>query len=335
MNLLQLEHPKHGRRVGLVEEPNVILLDESVTNTYDLFVEVINEGKKVGPTLTDLKTGQGLEYDLIYESRSEWRILPPIDLTNDPMKCILTGTGLTHKASAENRNKMHQGEKTEEVTDTIKMYLWGEEGGKPADNRIGVQPEWFYKGNGHNLRAHGQPLVVPNYADDGGEEPEIAGIYLISEEGIPYRLGFTQGNEFSDHIMEKKNYLYLAPSKMRNCAVGPELVLDHDFKFVPGRVSVMRQGETHWAKNVQSGEQAMAHTLANLEYNHFKYDQHRLAGQLHVHFFGTAAFSFGDGITLKQDDQMCISYENMGRALMNPLVVDLSDQVMPEIKTLN
>ena len=32
-----------------------------------------------------------------------------------------------------------------------------------------------------------------------------------------------QGNEFSDHRFEKKNYLNLAGSKLRTCSIGPEL----------------------------------------------------------------------------------------------------------------
>ena len=48
------------------------------------------------------------------------------------------------------------------------------------------------------------------------------------------------GNEFSDHQFEKKNYLYLASSKLRTCAIGPELVLDPDFDRVPGEVTIER-----------------------------------------------------------------------------------------------
>ena len=46
--------------------------------------------------------------------------------------------------------------------------------GKPADGGIGCQPEWFYKGNGHAAVAPGAALVAPGFAEDGGEEPEVA-----------------------------------------------------------------------------------------------------------------------------------------------------------------
>jgi len=47
---------------------------------------------------------------------------------------MLSGRGLTHKASADNRNNMHETQKSGQLTDSMKMYLWGEKGGKPAGN---------------------------------------------------------------------------------------------------------------------------------------------------------------------------------------------------------
>ena len=60
-----------------------------------------------------------------------------------------------------------------------------------------------------------------DFALDGGEEPELVGLYVIGPDGTPHRLGFALGNEFSDHVTERSNYLYLAHSKLRACAVGP------------------------------------------------------------------------------------------------------------------
>lgn len=229
---------------------------------------------------------------------------------------------------------MHENEKAQNLTDSMKMYLMGEEGGKPQPHKIGVQPEWFYKGNGLNLKGHAEPLLVPNYADDGGDEPEIAGVYLVSSQGIPYRVGFVQGNEFSDHVMEKKNYLYLAPSKIRNCAIGPELVLNCKFDAIHGKASIVRNGTEYWAKEVFTGEEGMAHTLSNLEHHHFKYEQHRLPGQLHIHFFGASAFSFGDNIKLQSHDEMHISFQNMGRSLINPVVIDEAESTLYRVHVL-
>jgi hypothetical protein len=111
------------------------------------------------------------------------------------------------------------------LTDSMKMFRMGLEGGKPAKGKVGVQPEWFYKGDGSFVVGPGEPLVSPAFALDGGEEPEVAGIYVVGKDGVPYRVGFALLNEFSDHVVEKQNYLWLAHSKLRPCALGPELLL--------------------------------------------------------------------------------------------------------------
>ena len=133
---------------------------------------------------------------------------------------MVSGTGLTHLGSARNRQTMHE-TATEQITDSMKMFRWGVEGGRPAPGCAGIPPEWFYKGTGATLRAHREPLQIPAYAEDGGEEGEVAGVYLIGPNGQPRRIGMAVGNEFSDHIFEKKNYLNLAGSKLRTCALGP------------------------------------------------------------------------------------------------------------------
>src|SRR5207249_3103444 len=152
------------------------------------------------------------------------------------------------------------------------------------------------------LRAHGEPLEVPPFANDGGEEPEVAGVYLVDADGEPWRIGFTTANEFSDHVMEKKNYLYLAPSKLRNCSIGPELVIDEEFEELKGVVKILRKEELVWSATIQTGQKHMAHSVDNLEYHHFKYPCHRIPFQAHIHFFGADAFSFGSKIELKNAD---------------------------------
>jgi hypothetical protein len=78
----------------------------------------------------------------------------------------------------------------------MRMFLEGLEGGKPAAGQVGQQPEWFYKGDGSQLVGPGQPLTMPAFAQDGGEEPELAGIYLIGPDGAPYRPGFALAMNF-------------------------------------------------------------------------------------------------------------------------------------------
>jgi hypothetical protein len=53
---------------------------------------------------------------------------------------------------------MHKkiGGDVESLSDSMKMFRMGVEGGKPPPARRGVQPEWFYKGDGSIVRASGQ-----------------------------------------------------------------------------------------------------------------------------------------------------------------------------------
>jgi hypothetical protein len=220
------------------------------------------------------------------------------------------------------------------MTDSMKMFHWGREGGRPAAGQVGIPPEWFYKGTGTSLRAHGQPLEIPSYAEDGGEEAEIAGIYLVGPDGTPHRLGMAGGNEFSDHRFEKKNYLNLAGSKLRTCALGPELVLDPKFSSVAVKVEITRDRRQLWSGTFRTGEDEMCHSLRNLEHHHFKFEAHRRPGDVHVHFFGTDCLSFGAGIKLQDGDSIQVSFEGFGRPLCNTVHVAKSEAVPIEVSSL-
>jgi hypothetical protein len=331
IRLVQLQN-ENKRAVALVREPELILLKD-VTSVYDLALVAINSNRKLTDLILSSLSENKLDYDQVYTGKCEWKLLPSFDHPRAPLFCMVSGTGLTHKNSALNRQMMHTSPE-DKPTDSMIMYQWGVEGGSPKAGEIGVQPEWFYKGNCSALKAHGGTLEVPEYANDGGEEPELAGIYIVDKNGAPYRIGFTTGNEFSDHIMEKKNYLYLAPSKLRECAIGPELVIDADVSDVRGKVSVYRNGVELWSSEIKTGEANMAHNLANLEYHHFKYAGHRVPMQAHVHFLGADAFSFGSGVQLEEGDEMQVEWGGMGRPLKNYLSVIKREEELIEIKSI-
>jgi hypothetical protein len=238
----------------------------------------------------------------------------------DPAHLHLTGTGLTHLGSASARDAMHAKlAGAETLTDSMKMFRMGLEGGRPAAGQVGAQPEWFYKGNGHAAVAPGAALEAPGFAEDGGEEPEIAGIYLIGPSGTPHRIGWALGNEFSDHVTERVNYLWLAHSKLRVASYGPEILVGDLPADVRGTSRVLRGGKTLWEKPFLSGEANMSHTIANLEHHHFKYGIFCQPGDLHVHFFGTATLSFADGIKTEAGDVFEIEAPDFGQPLRNTL----------------
>ena len=248
-------------------------------------------------------------------------VLAPIDHP-DAAHLLLTGTGLTHLGSAEGRDKMHRAAAENPApTDSMKMFLMGVEGGKPEGREPGVQPEWFYKGDGSQLVGPGEPLRSPAFALDAGEEPEIAGIYLIDGDGVPVRLGFALANEFSDHVTERGNYLWLAHSKLRNAALGGELLIGDLPVDVRGTSRIVRDGETIWEKPFLSGEANMSHSIANLEHHHFKYELFRRPGDVHVHFFGTATLSFAEGVTTQPGDVFEIEAAPFRLPVRNPIAI--------------
>ena len=221
----------------------------------------------------------------------------------------------------EARDQMHTIADSDEATktDSQKMFEMGLRGGKPGPGERGIQPEWFYKGNGTVLRGHNDFLDIPDFSEDGGEEPEIVGCYVIDDDGIPCRLGFTIGNEWADHPMERVNYLWLALSKMRVCAVGPELVTDESFADVRGSLPYRARigGKSIIPGDLLTGEANMSHTLANLEDHHFKYPHFRIPGDVHLHYFGTMKLSFPDRPTYQTGDEIEIRFNGMGAPLVN------------------
>ncbi len=329
-HLIQIQNGP-TRRVALVEEPNVRLL-EGFDSVYALAHAALAAGTPLAALARKQATGETLAYDPIYEGKSPWRLLAPIDYPGEPARCLVSGTGLTHLGSAKNRQAMHAASETE--TDSMKMFRWGVEGGRPPAGRAGTAPEWFFKGVGTILRAPNEPLPVPPYAEDGGEEAEIAGVYLVDPAGHPRRLGMALGNEFSDHKFEKRNYLNLAGSKVRPCSLGPELVVDPVFGTVPGQVTIERAGRVLWTKSIVTGEAEMCHSLANIEHHHFKFETHRRPGDVHVHYYGACALSFGEGVQLADGDMMLVKFDGFGRALRNPLAVSTEALTPVAVKPL-
>ncbi|MFA9477946.1 AraD1 family protein [Phycisphaerales bacterium AB-hyl4] len=334
MRLIQLQHPRHGRRVAMVEGDTLRLFD-TFKSVYAMAAAAIDSDVTLADLVPNNLGKESLPYDEIYEGQSEWKLLPPFDHPDEPAFCFITGTGLSHKKSADNRQAMHVANVGDDsVSDSMKMYLMGMEGGRPAPGVVGVQPEWFYKCNGTRLQAHNEPLEMPPFAMDGGEEAEPVGAYLVGPNGMPWRVGFAVGNEFSDHVLEQQNYLYLSSSKLRACSLGPELVVGEPFDDIVGEVRVERDGNVIWRTDVATGEANMCHSVQNLEHHHFKYPEHRRPGDVHLHFFGADAFSYGDKLKLQDGDVMVIHYPKLGRPLRNPMKVEPGPQPFVPVNVL-
>jgi len=329
MFLSQLLLPDGGRAVAL-RDGDAAHLVPGMDSTRALVLDAIAAGRSLAGEVQ--ARCQGAPVDL-GAALAEGRMLLPLDHP-DPAHLHLTGTGLTHLSSAATRNTMHAKLDGDELTDSMKMFRMGLEGGKPGTGQVGAQPEWFYKGNGHAAVAPGAALDSPGFALDAGEEPEIAGLYVIGPDGTPFRLGFALGNEFSDHVTERGNYLWLAHSKLRPARFGPEMLLGALPQHVEGTSRILRDGATLWERPFLSGEANMSHSIANLEHHHFKYALFRQPGDLHVHFLGTATLSFADGVHARPGDVFQIEAPALGLPLHNPLVQMPNDAVPVAVATL-
>jgi hypothetical protein len=298
LRLVQLRSSDGDRIVAAADDDGAAWRIDGVTSTYELALAAIERDQTLAALARQRASSERIDLD---RALSEQRVLAPID-HRDTAHLHLTGTGLTHLGSAESRDKMHRAAAAGTTTDSMRMFLLGLEGGKPTDGAIGVQPEWFYKGDGSSVIAPGAPLPSPEFALDGSEEPEIAGVYIIDGAGRPRRLGYCLANEFSDHVTERANYLWLAHSKLRPAALGPELLTGDLPRDVRGVSRITRDGRTLWEMPFLTGEANMSHALGNLEHHHFKYALFRRPGDVHVHFFGTATLSFAAGIQARVGD---------------------------------
>jgi hypothetical protein len=315
LRLVQMLGPQGERFVAAATHGTTARRVLGTTSVYALANSAIAAKQVLSATLD--AAGYGEEIDL-GEALRAGRILSPVDHP-DSARVFLTGTGLTHLGSADARDRMHAKAQSPDASDSMKMFRMGLEGGKPPDGRVGVQPEWFYKGDGRSIVAPERPLPSPDFAADAGEEPELAGIYVIAADGTPFRLGFTLANEFSDHVTERTNYLYLAHSKLRHASLGPELLVGELPADIRGTVRITRAGNTMWEKPFLTGEANMSHHVRNLEHHHFKYALFRRPGDLHVHFFGTATLSFSDGFKAHDGDVFEIAAPPFLLPLRNPL----------------
>jgi hypothetical protein len=314
MRIVQIIHDEK-ERVALVETSSCLRLVNFNGGTYALANLAIEKGVSLIQLINQLLSDVSLDYQKVIDNGD---LLTPITHP-DPAHCLISGTGLTHLGSASTRSEMHTklSSNDSEMTDSMKMFKLGFDGGKPEIDVVGAQPEWFYKGDGGIVCAPETDLPVPCFAEDAGEEPELVGLYIIGPNSEPWRVGFAIGNEFSDHVTEQSNYLWLAHSKLRSCSFGPEIILGDIPDSLSGESKITRDGNVIWNKPFLTGEANMTHSISNLEHHHFKYKQFCQSGDLHIHFFGTATLSFSDGIKIKDGDKIEIDLPFFGRKLSN------------------
>jgi len=327
LRLAQIRH--NGQRAVVATRDGASRLVEGAKTVLELAQAAIAAKRSLQSEVETRGVGDTVDLAALLKAGD---VLAPIDHP-DPSHVMVAGTGLTHLGSAEGRDKMHKDlADLSKATDSMKMFRMGLDGGRPARGTEGVQPEWFYKGDGSTLVPPQGVFPSPSFALDAGEEPELAGIYVNGPDGTSWRIGFALGNEFSDHVTERQNYLYLAHSKLRVSSIGPELLVGEPPADIRGISRILRDGKVIWEKPFLTGEANMSHTIANLEGHHFKYRLFGQPGDVNVHYFGTATLSVSDGVVTREGDVFEISAEPFGLPLAN--TIGRVDAPWPVVKVL-
>lgn len=302
MRLSQMRTSDGVRRVAAVLDDGTAVLVPGFDRVYDLALRAIAEGRSLADVVAAaLAAGPATSADLEDASR-DGRLLVPLDHP-EPAHTFVTGTGFTHPGS------------TPPGRDAAP------EGGRRASRQAGPPPEWFYKGDGTAIVAPGAALPSPAFALDGGEEPEIVGLYVIGPDGTPWRAGFALGNEFSDHVSEGRNPVSPGHAKLRPASFGPEILVGPLPPSVSGISRIVRGGSVVWQRPFLTGEDNMCHAIADLERHHFKHPMFRRPGDVHVHFFGAATLSYADGVATRPGDVFEISAPPFGLPLRNTYAV--------------
>src|SRR3546814_9637710 len=114
-----------GRGVALLAADAAPRRVSGVETLYDLAQAALAAGVGLADQARAAGLGDAVDLDAV-------TVLAPID-HRDPAHLLMTGTGLTHLGSAEGRDKMHRAAtEAAHQTDSMKMFLMGVDGGKPA-----------------------------------------------------------------------------------------------------------------------------------------------------------------------------------------------------------
>ena len=149
LRLVQVAGGEAGSRVAALDDEGPGRIVRGAVSILDLARQAIDQGVGLADVVAQCGLGEALEVEA---ELAHGRVLCPA-WSAEGARTVVSGTGLTHLGSAQSRDDMHRKLAAESLTDSMKMFKIGLEGGKPAPGVTGAQPEWFYKGDGSMLAA--------------------------------------------------------------------------------------------------------------------------------------------------------------------------------------
>jgi hypothetical protein len=186
--------------------------------------------------------------------------------------------------------------------------------------------DWFFRGNGSTLVGAGRPLPCPQFAEQNAPTPQLAGIFVIAEDGTPCRVGFALAHPLTDLALRAGPAS--GHAQLRASAVGPELVLGELPEAISATARVVRGESTVGSWPLVLAPSAAA--IAEATQAHFRYDMHRRPGDVHFHFFGQPAGS--DAVPAEIGDLCELEAPAFGHLLRSPLSRVAS--FMPPVRVL-
>lgn len=178
---------------------------------------------------------------------------------------------------------------------------------------------WRYRGDGRSLAGPGIVLTVPEFALDGSERPEIAGLYLIAADRTPVRIGFVLGNRFHDHAAARTHRHFPAQLSPRPTALGPEVrlgALPHDI-IVTSRL--LRDGVVERERRFGAGDAHLPHPITELERRRFEGGIVGRPGDVLVHFFVGAGGDAAEAVRAQPDDAFEATATGFTLPMRNPI----------------
>src|SRR4051794_24893508 len=132
LRLVQFKTSQGDRRVAALDEVGRAALIDGASSVYELARFAISERSTLSAVVAAGSSRETVDLDA---AEREGRLLAPIHHP-DPAHLHMTGTGLTHLGSAEGRDKMHKAAAAGQMTDSMRMFMLGVEGGKPANGAV-------------------------------------------------------------------------------------------------------------------------------------------------------------------------------------------------------
>ena len=172
-------------------------------------------------------------------------------------RLLVSGTGLTHLGSAKDRQAMH-GVAESELTDSMKMFRWGVDGGRPAPGQVGHRTRVVLQGERVRSCAPtaSRSSCLP-YGEDGGEEAEIAGVYIIDARRTPVAHRHVQRQRILRPSVREAELSQSGQLEASHVFARPGAGRRPDFESVAGKVAIERDGAIVWSKDIITGEANM------------------------------------------------------------------------------